>query len=472
MTSLSSRLTIAVVGITAAVVLISGVAMWLSLRAKLIGDVDRELAGRAERMRRFDAFAVSQGWHPRPPPQEGEGGRRDRGESRRLMQVFAPDGRELGRSAALDADDSLLPVGMALPGEGGRLFARLADGSRARVLAVELHMPPMGIGFTADQPPPEHVVALIATHFAEIDAELTRMGLTLGAVWLVATALAFGAAMALRRAVLRPLARLDCQLKRLRPDDLAARLPESAGPAEVRTLVLRLNTLLGGLEEAFKREQATIANIAHELRTPVAGLRTEIEFRLLASTDAGELSTLRALLATVGRMQAMVGNILMLARIEAGRERLNSETIDVVPLLEAAVERWEPRAMARGLELVVTVPETLPVVSSAVHLDLLFDNLLGNAVAHGQAGPAITVALTQAAELDISNACAPGIDAERLGTAFYRADGARSDGSHCGLGLALCRRIADLLGAELRLSVAAGVFTAGLRMVAPPVDHI
>jgi len=299
--------------------------------------------------------------------------------------------------------------------------------------------------------------------------------MTLGAVWLVATALALGAGLALRRAVLRPLARLDCQLKRLRPDDLTTRLPESAGPSEVRTLVVRLNTLLGGLEEAFKREQATIANIAHELRTPVAGLRTEIEFRLLAAADPGELATLGSLLATVGRMQAMVGNILMLARIEAGRERLNSDRIDLVPQLTAAIERWEPRAMARGLEFAVELPEALELRTSAIHLDLVLDNLLGNAVAHGQAGSPIRVVLAATAggaELLIRNACGSGIDIARLGMAFYRADDARSDGSHCGLGLALCRRIGGLLGARLELAAADGVFTARLGMVASAEDHI
>lgn len=476
MTSLAARLTIAVVGITAVVVLVAGVAMWLSLRAKLITDIDRELDGRAERMHRFDAFLASSGWKPHPPPPEGEaggGGRRDRwerGDPRRLLQVFAADGRELGRSGNLEAGDSLLPAGSAPPAEGDRMFARLASsGGRARVLAVALQVPPMGAGIDPTTPPPGPVVALIAGNLEDVDAELRRMALNLGAVWLVATALALGAAMALRRAVLRPLVLLDGELKRLRPDDLAARLPASAGPAEVRTLVLRLNTLLGGLEEAFKREQATIANIAHELRTPVAGLRTEIEFRLLAAGDPGELATLRSLLATVGRMQAMVGNILMLARIEAGRERLNSDTLDLVPLVTAAVERWEPRAMARGLEIELALPESLALDSSAIHLDLVLDNLLGNAVAHGQAGRPIAVRLQSVdgrAELEVSNACTAGIDTARLGTAFYRADDARSDGSHCGLGLALCRRIAGLIGAELELDARDGLFSARLRLVA------
>lgn len=476
MSSLATRITVAVVGITAAVVLVSGVAMWVSLRAALHADVDRELDGRAERLRRFDAFATSQGWKPRPPPPEGEGGvRHERGEARRPLQVVTPDGRELTRSSALTGGDSLAPAAGTLLVDGARYNVVLASGGRSRVLAVAMKIPPMGTFVDPASLPKDGMLALLSVSLAESDAELRRMAMTLGAVWLVATALAFGAGLALRRAVLRPLARLDCQLKKLRPDDLTARLPERAGPSEVRALVVRLNTLLGGLEEAFRREQATIANIAHELRTPVAGLRTEIEFRLLAAADDGELATLRSLLATVGRMQAMVSNILMLARIEAGRERLNIDTVDLVPQVSAAVERWEPRAMARGLEIDVELPEALALKASPIHLDLVLDNLLGNAVAHGQAGAPIRIVLAATAggaELLIRNACGSGIDAARLGMAFYRADNARSDGSHCGLGLALCRRIAGLLGAQLDLSATDGFFTARLGMVAQPADHI
>jgi hypothetical protein len=134
MSSLATRITVAVVGITAAVVLVSGVAMWVSLRAALHADVDRELDGRAERLRRFDAFAASQGWKPRPPPPDGESsGRHERGEARRPLQVVAPDGRELTRSSALAEGDSLTPAA----------GTALADGAREVILGSAL--------FTADR---------------------------------------------------------------------------------------------------------------------------------------------------------------------------------------------------------------------------------------------------------------------------------------------------------------------------------
>lgn len=440
MSRLATRLTVAVVGITGGTVLVAALAMWWSLRVVLLADIDRDLDGRAERTRHFDAMGGGRWRGPRPS--DGRSG------PVRLMQVLAPDGRTLGA----EPEVALRPAG-PVPADGWR-----GTVGRARVLAVAVtHAPPVSEGVAAGD---GGACVLIGADLSGVDAELRRMAIGLSVLWLVATALASAAAIALRRAVLRPLASLDAELARLSPEDLSARLGVGAAPDEVRTLVERLNALLTGLEQAFRREQATIANIAHELRTPVAGLRSEIEFRLLATADMSERMVLSGLLATVGRMQAMVGNILMLARIEAGRERLAAEPLDLGPLVAAAVERWEARAAGRGQSIACTLGESAPLTSSAIHLDVVLDNLLGNAVAHGGSGEiAVTVA---GATVTVANPCSGSVDAARLGTAFYRADEARSDGAHCGLGLALCRRITGLLGANLELTVAEGVFTARL----------
>ena len=439
MSRLATRLTVAVVGITAGTVLVAALAMWFSLRAILHADIERDLDERCERFLRFSGGGRWRG--PRPPDNRG---------SPRLMQVVALDGRNLGPEPEVD----LRPAGM-VPADGWR-----GTVGRVRVAALAVAQAPPG-----SEGAEGGAIVLLGESLAGADAEQRRMAIGLSVLWLVATALAIAAAIALRRAVLRPLASLDAEVSRLRPDDLTARLAIGAAPDEVRSLVERLNAMLGGLEQAFRREQATIANIAHELRTPVAGLRSEIEFRLLASADPAEQAVLRGLLANVGRMQAMVGNILMLARIEAGREQLAAEAVDVAPLLEAVVERWEARAAARGQSIASSVAAGTVLNTSPVHLDVVLDNLLGNAVSHGDAGE-IAVAL-DGASVTVRNPCRILPDPARLGTAFYRADEARSDGSHCGLGLALCRRISGLLRARLELSAADGVFTARLSMTAP-----
>jgi signal transduction histidine kinase len=282
----------------------------------------------------------------------------------------------------------------------------------------------------------------------------------LAVLWAAATVLAFAAAWLLRPMVLRPTRQLAAAIATLGPDDLAARVPAAAAPVEMQTVVERLNGLLDRLEQAFRREQATIANIAHELRTPVATLRAALEFRLLAATADADRAGINELLATVERMQAQVSNLLLLARLEAGKEPLPRSEVDLGDLASEAAERWEARS--GGRPLICAVAGEAPVLTSPDHLGLVLDNLIGNAIAHGSAG-AIEVAVRVAdgrAVLTVANAFTGTLDAAQLGQAYYRGDSARRADDHSGLGLALCQRLCRLLGATFGMTTDGGRFIA------------
>ena len=507
MSNLSRRVTVAVVGITSAVVLVAAGGLWVATRSVLLDSVDRELNGRSERMKRIDSLSSPEAWR-RPPnfPSE-QRNRSPRGfptDPRFFIQVFdVADGKEVHRSSALPADVDLAAAGDRQPSSETPWSATLSNGSHVRLLAFTKHRvapavatepatlaptpsptPTPSVAPSGESPPPVTalpmtpttsptaasvvgVIIYVGIDLEQVDGELSRMAVVLAAVWAAATVLAFASIALLRPAILRPARNLAGAITRLGPDDLAARIPANAAPDEMRGITECLNGLLDRLEQAFRREQATIANIAHELRTPVATLRTALEFRLLAAAAPAEREWLDGCLATVERMQAQVSNLLLLARIEAGKEPLLRSEADLADLASEAVERWEERARARGQRIVSLGDEGVRVDTSPDHLGLVLDNLLGNAVAYGNEGGEISVTVRVVdgqAVLAVVNAFTGELDADQLGHAYYRGDTARHADDHSGLGLALCHRLCRLLSAKLSLRVSDGRFTAEVVM--------
>lgn len=470
MTSLSRRVSVAVVGITSGVVLVASAVLWLATQSVLLNGTDRELMRRAERLKGIESLATPEGWKRSPPPplpEQRERERRRGGDWRGIVQVFATaDGKELHRSSSLPAEIDLVASDQRDQIHPGPWSRTLADGSHMRLFAARMARAEK----TPEGAPPGPLLPGVTVFFAhdlqQTDEELQRMAVVLAVLWAAATVLAFAAAWLLRPTILRPTRQLAEAIATLGPDDLAARVPAAAAPAEMQAVVQRLNGLLDRLEQAFRREQATIANIAHELRTPVATLRTALEFRLLAATAETDRTGITELLTTVERMQTQVTNLLLLARLEAGKEPLPRSEVDLGDLAGEAVERWESRS--NGRTLACSVAGDAPVLTSPDHLGLVLDNLIGNAIAHGSDG-AIEIAVRLVdgqAILTVANPFTGALDAAQLGQAYYRGDSARRADDHSGLGLALCQRLCRLLGATFTLTAEGGRFTA---MVALPL---
>jgi signal transduction histidine kinase len=311
------------------------------------------------------------------------------------------------------------------------------------------------------------VIVYVGLDLEQVDNELVRMAWVLAGLWSGATLLAFGSIRLLQPSVLRPASELAIAIKNMGPEDLTKRLPSQIGPTELHGVVNCLNGLFESLELAFKREQATIANIAHELRTPVASLRTALEFRQMEATNQGEREAITGYLDTVERMQTQVTNLLLLARLEAGKEPLERSELDLSDLVDEAIDRWQPRALARQQTIAVESLTNTTCSTSPDHFGLILDNLLSNAVSHGNSPGTITITFDKDERgclLTVSNTYSGDIDSKELGQAYYRADSARSREDHCGLGLALCQRLCRLLGAELTLTGANGHFIASVRL--------
>ena len=257
---------------------------------------------------------------------------------------------------------------------------------------------------------------------------------------------------------LRPLAELQAGLASRSHRDLSP-LPVQNAPREVRTLVGAMNGLLARLADALAAQQRFIADAAHQLRTPIAGLRTQAEIAL-RQDDAGELRrTLEQIDAATARTAHLVNQLLSLARAEPGAGRLALQPLDLQALARETTMEWVPRALDRGIDLGFEESAApAPVEGDALLLRELLGNLVDNAIRYTPAGGQVTVRVASAGsavQLEVEDN-GPGIPAderERVFERFHRVLGTNTEG--CGLGLAIVREIALSHGATVHLDAGA-----------------
>jgi two-component system sensor histidine kinase TctE len=230
-------------------------------------------------------------------------------------------------------------------------------------------------------------------------------------------------------------------------------------PLEVQPLVATIDALLGRLDRMMRQQQRFIADAAHQLRTPLAGLRLQAE-RALADPRP---ETVREALTHVERLSAgtarAAGQLLALARAQAPDESLGATApLDLAQLVRDEVAARVPDAVAHGIDLGYRGPERgATVIGDGVLLRELLGNLIDNASRYGSHGKAvITVELqpggAEGCTLSVQDN-GPGVAPElipRLGERFFRAMGSGHEGT--GLGLAIVREIAERHGAELAFS--------------------
>jgi len=271
---------------------------------------------------------------------------------------------------------------------------------------------------------------------------------------------------------LAPLELLRRQLARRPRDDLRP-LDEGAAPAEVRPFIREINQLLERLGHSLESQRRFVADAAHQLRTPFAGLKAQAE---LASREAPE-GPLRESLARIcqgaARCSRLVNQLLALARNEPqSLAAAPGAVLDLRRLAREAALRWAPEALARGIDLGFEAEEIqLPVRGDEAALNDLLDNLLDNAVNYTPAGGHITVALgyEEGAWLRVEDD-GPGIPEDlrdKVFERFWRQPGNRQPGS--GLGLAIVAEVALSHGAVVR--VGAGIQGRGAAFVVTFPHH-
>ncbi|HEV7786848.1 MAG TPA: ATP-binding protein [Thermoanaerobaculia bacterium] len=295
-------------------------------------------------------------------------------------------------------------------------------------------------------------VTLVVAHGREeLDAFLRTIHLALS---LVALGLLLGTAALVKLVVgagLAPLDDLGLRLETMGAESLGETLGIAGSPAELVPMIRHLNGLLARLQESFARERAFSANLAHELRTPLAELRAVTEVALKWPEDASAWAASLAEIRTIGlQMETLVVNLLALARFDARQSRVHTSE---VPLRELAASAWSAvsaTARERGMAFRLDVPEGLLLMTDREKLALILSNLFANAVAYGSPGSAVrclgeTTPSGFALSVRNSTANLAPDDLPRIFDRFWRKDAARSDGQHAGLGLALVAALCETL---------------------------
>ena len=271
--------------------------------------------------------------------------------------------------------------------------------------------------------------------------------LTLGATVLLA---AVGGWFLAARS-LKPIDDLAAALSHVESSTLAERLDVGAAGDEVDRLREAINRTLERIEHAFRTLQSFTADAAHELRTPIAALQCRLEVALHKARSADDYaSALSDALEHTTELTRLVENLLLLARMEAGEELVESLEVDLAAFLDDLAEPFALLAEQRGIALTVDCGTACAPNGNPMLLRRLFGNLLDNALRYTPAGGRVTLTAERAGDECLVTVADTGIgiDSEALGRVydrFYRADESRSrDAGGTGLGLSIVKRVVVL----------------------------
>lgn len=257
----------------------------------------------------------------------------------------------------------------------------------------------------------------------------------------------------LSRHLTRPLEQIASTARMVGETNLTMRIPEVSRDSELRALVGLLNEMLARIDVAFAAQRRFVADASHELRSPLANLRSTVEVALRHPRSAADYrDTLGVALAEIERLGRLVQSLLLLSRAGAGRLAIERRPTDLAEVAAHAVAAHVARAAARNVEIRLDAGAAALVEGDADRLREVIDNLLDNAARVAPKGSAVRVAVRQEdgrCVLEVEDA-GPGIAAEeqvRVFEPFARGGGAGGNGA--GLGLAIARAIAEAHGGSL-----------------------
>jgi signal transduction histidine kinase len=306
---------------------------------------------------------------------------------------------------------------------------------------------------TTGQGPTEAVVQLVIAKVDTVAPTLAAIQRPLFALWAGCTG--FGAVviwMVVRRG-LRPLDQLRAQIGNLEEGATGQRIHLPRQPAELEPVTQELNRLLERVAQALVRERTLTSNVAHELRTPIAGLLSNLEVTLTRLRPPAEYrESAEECFEIAKRMNWLVNNLLSITRIEAGNIQLQQREVLIGQVLSEWWRPFEARATGRRLQVDWQVHPDARIETDPEFFRVVVNNLFDNAVSYAPEGGTIRIEASAGGAVSVANP-ASGLNAEGLRHAFdpfWRNPLSREgETAHAGLGLNLCKKIIELLGGRI-----------------------
>lgn len=227
-------------------------------------------------------------------------------------------------------------------------------------------------------------------------------------------------------------------------------------PIELKPIVDELNNLFARLQKAFDRNKRFAADAAHELRTPLAALKTQAQVALLAPTQEESKKTIKKVIAGTNRCTHVVQQLLTLSRLNEEATLNNMQLLDLVPITTDMLAQLATFALEKNIDIEFIEPdEHRKIVGNETALSILIRNLVDNAIRYTPKGGNVTVKIINSPEgvvlqvIDSGRGIPPELYAQVF-ERFYRVLGTKTSGS--GLGLPIVKQIAELHNAAIKLS--------------------
>jgi len=305
----------------------------------------------------------------------------------------------------------------------------------------------LGKVYITPDPEAEPYIAL----FRRLSASINRYLLLVGAVAIVVALILI---FILSRRLSSPIGVLAEAARRLGRGDLSQRV-QFQGKGEVGTLAQAFNSMAADLEHAEQLRRNLVADVAHELRTPLSNIQGYLE-AIRDRVVKPNAATIHSLNEETALLSRLVDELQVLSLAEAGKLKLVYQAEDITKLIKRAVTSWQPQVAVKEISLSLELPDNLPLVNiDRQRVNQVLHNLLKNAVAHTHEGGTITVAAMAKGnwvEVSVSDT-GEGIPVEDLPNIFerfYRVDRSRARATGgSGLGLTIAKRLVEAHSGEI-----------------------